>query len=53
MTSKQLKASLTLAGVNVNESIIRRTFNYRGVRGSVDAHLQLAKDHIDNPEGNG
>ena len=63
VTSKQLKASLTLANVNVHESTIRRTLNNNGVHGrvarrkpllskkNIAAHLQFAKDHVDKPEG--
>uniref|UniRef100_A0AAR2LFJ0 Transposase Tc1-like domain-containing protein n=1 Tax=Pygocentrus nattereri TaxID=42514 RepID=A0AAR2LFJ0_PYGNA len=63
VTSKQLKASLTLANVNVHESTIRRTLNNNGVHGRVArrkpllskknnaARLQFATDHVDKPEG--
>uniref|UniRef100_A0A673FPF7 Transposase Tc1-like domain-containing protein n=1 Tax=Sinocyclocheilus rhinocerous TaxID=307959 RepID=A0A673FPF7_9TELE len=53
LTSKQLKAFLTLA--NVHESTIRRTLNSHGVHGAskknIAASLQFAKDHAVKPEG--
>ncbi|XP_016383721.1 protein lin-54 homolog [Sinocyclocheilus rhinocerous] len=60
VTSKQLKASLKLANINVHESTIRTTLNNYGVHGRVAtrkpllskknfaACLQFAKDHVDN-----
>ncbi|MBN3293577.1 TCB1 transposase, partial [Polypterus senegalus] len=62
VTSKQLKASLTLANVHVHESTIRRTMNNNGVHGrvarrkpllskkNITARLQFAKDYVDKPE---
>uniref|UniRef100_A0A8C1PBS8 Transposase Tc1-like domain-containing protein n=1 Tax=Cyprinus carpio TaxID=7962 RepID=A0A8C1PBS8_CYPCA len=55
VTSKQLMAFLVLA----NESTIRRTLNNHGVqlvsrrlyKKTIAACLQLAKDHVDKPEG--
>ncbi len=63
VTSKQLKAFLTVADVNVHESTMRRTLDSHGVHGrvarrkpllskkNIAACLQFAKDHVDNPEG--
>uniref|UniRef100_A0A672LWF9 Transposase Tc1-like domain-containing protein n=1 Tax=Sinocyclocheilus grahami TaxID=75366 RepID=A0A672LWF9_SINGR len=57
VTSKQLKAFLTLGNVNIHESIIRRTLNIHGVHGrvarkkpllfkkNIAARLQFDKDH--------
>ncbi len=57
VTSKQLKAFLTLANVNVHEPTIRRTLSNHGVHGRVakESHCSpkrklLAKDHVDKPE---
>ncbi len=54
-TSKQLKAFLTLANVNVHEPTIRRTLSNRGVHGKVARRKKkkrklFAKDHVDKPE---
>ncbi len=58
VTSKQLKAFLTLANVNVHESTIGRTLNNHGTvarrkplfsKKNIAAHLQFAKDHVDKP----
>ncbi len=53
VTSKQLKAFLTLA--NVNEPTIRRTLNNHGVESQEESHCSpkrklLAKDHVDKPD---
>ncbi len=52
VTSKQLKAFLTLANVNVHEPTIRRTLSNHGVHGSHCSPKRklLAKDHVDKPE---
>uniref|UniRef100_A0A671MJC5 Transposase Tc1-like domain-containing protein n=1 Tax=Sinocyclocheilus anshuiensis TaxID=1608454 RepID=A0A671MJC5_9TELE len=62
LTSKQLKAFLTLGNVNVYKPIIRRTQNNHVVHGrvarrkpllsknNIAAHLQFAKDHVDKPD---
>lgn len=58
VSSKQIKAFLTLANVNVHESTISRTLNNNGVHGRVTrrkplhskkniAHVQIAKDYLD------
>uniref|UniRef100_A0A8C4TBF5 Transposase n=1 Tax=Erpetoichthys calabaricus TaxID=27687 RepID=A0A8C4TBF5_ERPCA len=62
VTSKQLKASLTLANVHVHESTIRRTLNNNGVHGRVARRKPLLSkktlllvcsllDHVDKPQG--
>ncbi len=57
VTSKQLKAFLTLANVNVHEPTIRRTRSNHGVHGRVARRKPLfskkkivRKDHVDKPE---
>ncbi len=56
ITSKQLKAFLALANVNVHEPTIRRTLSNHGVHGRVArSHYSpkrkaLTIDHVDKPE---
>ncbi len=60
VTSKQLKAFLTLANVNVHEPTIRRTLSNHGVHGRQSCKKKatvlqkenclLNKDHVDKPE---
>ncbi len=56
VTSKQLKAFLTLVKVNVHEPTIKRTLSNHGVHGRVTrSHCSpkrklLDKDHVDNPD---
>ncbi len=56
VTSKQLKAFLTLTDVNVHEPTIRRTLSNHGVHGRVargkplfSKRKLLAKDNVDKP----
>ena len=63
VTSKQTKASLTLANVNVHEFTIRRTLNNNGVNYSITrrkpllskkniaVHLQFANDYVEKSFG--
>ncbi len=57
VTSKQLKAFLTLANVNVHEPTIRRTLSNHVCMAELQEERQcspkrklLAKDHMDKPE---